>query len=130
MTRRAAMGFDRDLHHELGARLFRDAPGPAALHGDPRPQGAQAFRRIGTTWCVIALFAAVLIGVIGRAMYPSALLTSVDSESVFILLATNLMPALVAGIVMARILAATISSSDSYLLIAASAFSKTFIRAW
>ncbi len=92
------------------------------------PRELKRSRRIGTTWCVIALFAAVLIGVIGRAMYPSALLTSVDSESVFILLATNLMPALVAGIVMAGILAATISSSDSYLLIAASAFSKNIYQ--
>ena len=40
------------------------------------------------------------------------------------LLSTNLLPPVLAGLVMAGILAATISSSDSYLLIAASAFAK------
>ena len=38
------------------------------------------------------------------------------------------MPAILAGFVMAGILAATISSSDSYLLIAASAFSKNIFQ--
>jgi len=47
---------------------------------------------------------------------------------VFILLATNLLPPLLAGVVMAGILAATISSSDSYLLIAASAFAKNIYQ--
>lgn len=92
------------------------------------PRELKRSRRIATVWCVIALFAAVLIGVIGRAMYPAELLTSVEAENIFILLATKLMPALVAGIVMAGILAATISSSDSYLLIAASAFSKNIYQ--
>jgi len=79
-------------------------------------------------WCVIALFAAVIIGLVGRALYPAELLTDVAAENVFILLATRLMPELLAGIVMAGILAATISSSDSYLLIAASALSKNIYQ--
>lgn len=81
-------------------------------------------RRIATVWVVISLIVAVLIGVIGRTLYPTALTTSSSAENVFILLSTNLLPPLLAGLVMAGILAATISSSDSYLLIAASAFSK------
>jgi len=85
-------------------------------------------RRIGTTWCFISLFAAVAIGIIGRTLYPDALLTQSESESIFILISTNLLPPLLAGIVMAGILAATISSSDSYLLIAASAVSKNIFQ--
>ena len=85
-------------------------------------------RRIATIWAIISLSSAVLIGIIGRALYPTALLTAGGSESVFILMATNLLPPLVAGLVMAGILAATISSSDSYLLIAASAFSKNIFQ--
>ena len=83
-------------------------------------------RRIATVWCVISLFAAVTIGVIGRALLPTepALATASDAENVFIILSQNLLPAVLAGVIMAGILAATISSSDSYLLIAASAFSK------
>lgn len=85
-------------------------------------------RRIATTWTVISMTAAVLIGLIGRVLYPAALATSGQAESVFILLSTNLLPPLLAGLAMAGILAATISSSDSYLLIAASAFSKNIFQ--
>ncbi|SHJ16269.1 sodium/proline symporter [Lutispora thermophila] len=81
-------------------------------------------RRIGTIWCAISLVAAVAIGIIGRGLYPYALLTQSASESIFVLMSTNFFMPIFAGIVMAGILAATISSSDSYLLIAASAFSK------
>jgi sodium/proline symporter len=83
-------------------------------------------RRIAAVWVVISLFAAVSIGVIGRALFPAegGLLTSAGAENVFITLSQALLPALLAGIVMAGILAATISSSDSYLLIAASACAK------
>ena len=63
---------------------------------------------------------------IGRTLLPAdpALLTASGAENVFVSLSNMLLPALLAGIVMAGILAATISSSDSYLLIASSAFAK------
>ncbi len=80
-------------------------------------------RRIATVWVVISLFAAVCIGVVGRAMLPTAetLLTKGGAENVFVLMSEALLHALLAGVIMAGILAATISSSDSYLLIASSA---------
>ena len=85
-------------------------------------------RRIATIWVLISLSAAVAIGIIGRALYPTALTTASDAENVFILMSTRLLPPLLAGFTMAGILAATISSSDSYLLIAASAFSKNIYQ--
>ena len=85
-------------------------------------------RRIATVWVVLSLFIAVFIGLVGRTLYPTALATSSEAENVFILLSTNLLPPLLAGFVMAGILAATISSSDSYLLIAASAFAKNIYQ--
>lgn len=85
-------------------------------------------RRIATTWAIISMFAAVMIGIIGRSLYPDALLTSSSAESVFILMSSRLLPPLLAGLAMAGILAATISSSDSYMLIAASAFSKNMFQ--
>ncbi len=83
-------------------------------------------RRIATVWVLISLFAAVAIGVMGRVLFPteSSLLTASGAENIFINLSKSLLPALFAGVVMAGILAATISSSDSYLLIASSAFAK------
>jgi len=85
-------------------------------------------RRIAVVWVIISLSAAVAIGIIGRVLYPDALLTQSASESIFILMSTNFFVPIFAGVVMAGILAATISSSDSYLLIAASAFSKSIYQ--
>lgn len=81
-------------------------------------------RRIATIWCTISLTAAVAIGIIGRSLFPVELLTQSASESIFIVLSKSFFIPIFAGITMAGILAATISSADSYLLIAASAFSK------
>ena len=85
-------------------------------------------RRIAILWVLISLTVAVFIGIVGRALYPLALTTESASENVFIVLATGLLPPVLAGLVMAGILAATISSSDSYLLIAASAFAKNIYQ--
>ena len=83
-------------------------------------------RRIATVWCFISLFCAVAVGVIGRAMFPYSdkLATAASAENIFIVISQSILPPVLAGLVMAGILAATISSSDSYLLIAASAFAK------
>ena len=85
-------------------------------------------RRIATVWVVISLAVAVFIGIVGRALFPTELTTSSSAENVFILLSSKLLPPLLAGFVMAGILAATISSSDSYLLIAASALAKNLYQ--
>lgn len=85
-------------------------------------------RRIATVWVVISLAVAVFVGIIGRALYPVDLGTASESENVFILLSTRLFPPLLAGFIMAGILAATISSSDSYLLIAASSLGRNLYQ--
>ena len=88
------------------------------------PNELKRSRRIATLWCLISLMAAVAIGIIGRVLYPTELLTKSTSENIFIVMSSSFFLPILAGFVMAGILAATISSSDSYLLIAASALSK------
>ena len=85
-------------------------------------------RRIAMIWVVISLAVAVFIGIMGRMLFPVEHLTATDAESIFITLSKSFLPPLLAGFVMAGILAATISSSDSYLLIAASAVSKNIFQ--
>ena len=82
-------------------------------------------RIIATVWCFVSLAAAVLIGIIGRSLLPAdeALNTASKAESILIVMSTEYLPLIVAGLIMAGILAATISSSDSYLLIASSSVS-------
>lgn len=85
-------------------------------------------RRIAMVWVVISLAVAVFIGIVGRQLFPMEHLTKSSAEGIFITLSTSYLPPIVAGFVMAGILAATISSSDSYLLIAASAFAKNIFQ--
>ncbi len=85
-------------------------------------------RRIAMVWVVISLAVAVFIGIIGRQLFPAELTTASYAENIFITLSTSFLPPILAGFVMAGILAATISSSDSYLLIAASAFAKNIYQ--
>jgi sodium/proline symporter len=85
-------------------------------------------RRIATVWVVISLSVAVFLGIMGRHLFPVAHLTKGGAESIFITLSESFLPSILAGFVMAGILAATISSSDSYLLIAASALSKNIYQ--
>ncbi len=85
-------------------------------------------RRIAMIWVVISLAVAVFIGIVGRQLFPVEHLTKGAAESIFITLSTNFLPPVLAGFVMAGILAATISSSDSYLLISASAFAKNIYK--
>ena len=87
-------------------------------------------RRIATVWVVISLTAAVFIGILGRAIFPvsESLGTASLAENVFAELGNLLFHPVIAGVIMAGILAATISSSDSYLLIAASAVSQNIYK--
>ncbi len=85
-------------------------------------------RRIAMIWVVISLAVAVFIGIIGRNNFPIEHLTASDAENIFITMSKSYLPPIIAGFVMAGILAATISSSDSYLLISASAFAKNIYQ--
>lgn len=89
------------------------------------PKDIRRSRIIASSWCVISLAAAVFIGVIGRTIFPfnEVLGNKTGAENILITMSTKLLPLVLAGIIMAGILAATISSSDSYLLIASSAVS-------
>ena len=87
-------------------------------------------RRIATVWVVISLAVAVFIGFVGRAIFPysEALATKSGAENVFAQLGELLFHPVIAGVIMAGILAATISSSDSYLLIASSSVSQNLYK--
>ena len=83
---------------------------------------------VAAVWVVISLTAAVMIGIIGRALFPTTLTSASSAETVFILMSQTLFHPIVAGLTMAGILAATISSADSYLLIGSSAVAKNIYQ--
>lgn len=94
-------------------------------------------RRIATTWVVISMFVAVLIGIIGLSVSKTGVIdtftTTSAAESIIIQLAYVLaengwFAAIIAGIVLSGILASTMSTADSQLLTAASSFSENILR--
>jgi sodium/proline symporter len=84
-------------------------------------------RRIAVVWCFISLFAAVSIGLVGRAYMPT-LPGGGDAENIFIYLSVEFFHPLLAGLLISGILAASMSSSDSYMLIASSALANDLFR--
>ncbi len=94
-------------------------------------------RRIGTVWVVIAMGIAVFIGIMGYAMSRVGAIITFESgsaaEAVIVkiaaLLSTNgVVPALIAGVILAGILASTMSTADAQLLAAASGISQNILQ--
>ncbi|MDR3115822.1 MAG: sodium/proline symporter PutP [Treponema sp.] len=85
-------------------------------------------RIIAVLWCIISLFVAVCIGLVGRAIFPALLTSAGTAETIFLHLARNFFPPLLAGLVLSGILAASMSSADSYLLIASSALANDLFK--
>ena len=83
---------------------------------------------IAVIWCFIAQFAAVSIGLIGRALMPTALGTAGQAENIFIVLSQSFFPPLLAGVIISGILAASMSSADSYMLIVSSSLANDIYR--
>ena len=94
-------------------------------------------RRVASVWVVISMAVAVIIGVIGYSLMKSGVLPAYESasaaESIIVDISKFLskfgyIPALTAGIILAGILASTMSTADSQLLAAASSLSQDLIR--
>jgi sodium/proline symporter len=98
------------------------------------PKKLKVSRRVATVWVFISMFIAVLIGVVGLTMVHEGAIEAVsDSERILIMIATKLssfgiIPALLAGVVMAGILACTMSTCDSQLLAASSSVSENILK--
>ena len=93
-------------------------------------------RRVASIWVVISMGIAVLIGVVGNAMMHAGAieeLSSANSQRIIIKIAELLstygfLPAVIGGVILAGILAATMSTADSQLLAAASSVSQDIAR--
>lgn len=83
-------------------------------------------RRIAVSWTALTLFAALAIGWVAIAYLPTDLK---DAETVFMVLVNSLFHPVVAGILMAAVLAAIMSTADSQLLVSSSALAEDFYKA-
>ncbi len=85
-------------------------------------------RRIAMIWVAFSLTAAVLVGLVGRVFLTQDLSNS-SGETVYILMVLKIFPVVFAGIFLAAILAAVMSTADSQLLVTASAITEDFYKA-
>ena len=80
---------------------------------------------IAMVWVVIAFIGALLVGVFGKVyLAPLNLAAAGAQETVFIETLLKMFPGFIAGIFLCGILAAAMSTADSQLLVASSAFSR------
>lgn len=94
-------------------------------------------RRIASVWVLISMCVAILIGIIGYGASVAGAVPlftqSSESETIIIQFANllsqhNFLLSLIAGVVLAGILACTMSTADSQLLTAASGISQNFLQ--
>lgn len=83
---------------------------------------------VASIWVVLSLAAVTLIAYFGRMLVGSELLENGMQKTVFIKLARDLFPGAIAGMLLAAIMAASMSTADSQLLVASSAFTSDIYR--
>lgn len=94
-------------------------------------------RRIATIWVIISMFVAIFIGIVGYSVSKAGQIeffsASSESETLIIRLAillseNGILAVIFAGLILAGILACTMSTSDSQLLAASSSVSENLLR--
>lgn len=94
--------------------------------GSADAQDMHKAKYVGVTWQILALSAAALVGIVGLAYFPTAV--PGRSEFIFIEMAKSLFSPWIAGLVLCAILAATISTVDSQLLVLAGIIAQDFYK--
>ncbi|MCB5160978.1 sodium/proline symporter PutP [Marinomonas algarum] len=86
-------------------------------------------RRIAVIWTFISMVGALLIGLVGINYVDVNLAGELaDSEKIFMILVNAVFHPVVAGILLAAILAAIMSTADSQLLVSSSALAEDFYK--
>ncbi|UJP09327.1 sodium/proline symporter PutP [Microbacterium sp. KUDC0406] len=85
------------------------------------PQEAKSARRIGISWMVVSMVGAVISGIVGVAYMASRGITLDDPETVVLVMSRTLLHPFVAGLVLAAVLAAIMSTVSSQLVVCSSA---------
>ena len=83
--------------------------------------------KIGITWTVLIVVFAAFVGIVGR-MFVGFDETVNNNSLIFIVMTRKIFPAIISGVILSAILAAAMSTADSQLLAAASAFASDVYR--
>ena len=85
-------------------------------------------RYIGMGWMIVTVIGAVLTGLVGFAYAETQGVAVDDAETIFIILSQILFHPLIAGFLLAAILAAIMSTISSQLLVSSSSLTEDFYR--
>lgn len=88
-------------------------------------------RRISVSWSILCQIGALSVGILGAvyfSMHPESALDPQHKERVFMVLVRAVFHPVVAGILLSAILAAIMSTADSQLLVASSAYAEDLHR--
>jgi sodium/proline symporter len=85
-------------------------------------------RRIGMSWMIVSIIGAMATGLAGIAYITRKGLQIDDAETIFILLSQILFSPLIAGFLLAAILAAIMSTISSQLLVTSSSLTEDFYK--
>jgi len=93
------------------------------------PKDIKVARIIACSWTLICLISALLVGLIGFAYAKTGVLgIGFDAEKIFMTLIDAFFHPLVAGVMLAAILAAVMSTADSQLIVVSSSFTEDFYK--
>lgn len=94
----------------------------------PSAKSAATARRIGMSWMVLSLIGAVVSGLVGIAFFSDQGIDLANPETVVLQMAQILLHPLVAGFVLAAVLAAIMSTISSQLIVCSSALVEDLYR--
>ncbi|AIW21995.1 sodium/proline symporter PutP [Vibrio coralliilyticus] len=85
-------------------------------------------RRIAVIWTALSMVGAMLVGLVGLIYVTNSGVSIDDGEKIFMLLVNSIFHPVVAGVLLAAILAAIMSTADSQLLVSSSALAEDFYK--
>lgn len=88
----------------------------------------KAARRIGMSWMLVTIIGAIVTGFVGIAYVAKTEMALADPETIFIVFSQFLFHPLIAGFLLAAILAAIMSTISSQLLVTSSSLTEDFYK--
>ena len=100
-----------------------------------KPSMIKKSATVAIAWVVLSLGAAIAMAILGRTFIlfggdslAETLLPAGAQQNIFIALVQNMFPAFIAGLLLAAIIAAAMSTADSQLLVASSSFTSDIYK--
>ena len=101
----------------------------ARFAGIRSPHDVPRARRIAVTWSGLSMLGAIMVGLVGMLFLRGLNTSLADGETIFMVLVNALFHPVIAGILLAAIMAAIMSTADSQLLVSSSALAEDFYKA-